>query len=225
MPSRQLELGPGHSEGISYFHSSVPCGSSLIPMPNTITTLPLFLAFFGYVAFPVNSFPPAQEKTNTRYVNCDFGYLVRVPSGFVARIPEYQRHGFSIDLPDGESTIEIYNAYNMSDSVSPRKVFDYELEGEAEGRPGWRIASRHDEQIKGLAATRVTATYRYKGAQWKSLYVILYRPLQSDGEGNIVYSLELSAPLARYQTTSAELDIVLGGFELTKIPHGPSSNN
>jgi len=185
----------------------------------------LALLFFLRSSFPKDCLPSPKEKRVTRYVNCDYGYAVKVPSGIIGRAPEYENHGFHMEFPDGQSTIEVYNAFNMSDSVSPRAVFDYEMKFRAEGRAGWRIISRHNEKIKGLAAASVTATYKRKGIQWKSHCVIIYRPEDSEGLGNIVYLFELTTPLERYEETSVELNRTLEGFELTKLPIGPCSND
>jgi hypothetical protein len=194
-------------------------------MRKIITTLQFVLLLFLCSSFPTDGWPSPEERRVTRYVNCDYGYVVRVPSGLVGRVPEYQNHGFYMNLPDGQSTIEVYNAFNMSESVSPPAVFDYELKFQGEGRAGWRIVSRHSQQVKGLAATSVTATYTYKGAQWKSRSILVYRPEDSEGLGNIVYLFELTTPLERYEETSVELNRTLEGFELTKLPIGPCSND
>jgi hypothetical protein len=188
-------------------------------------TLLSALSFLICSGFPNDSSRTPQERQVTRYVNCDYGYMVRVPAGLIGRVPEYQNHGFYMKLPDGQSTIEVYNEFNMSDSVSPHVVFDYELKSPAKRLAGWTIVSRHSQQVKGLAATSVTATYRYKGVKWKSHYVILYRPEDSEGLGNIVYLFELTTPLERYEETSVELNRTLEGFELTKLPIGPCSND
>jgi hypothetical protein len=188
--------------------------------------LSLSIVFWLLLSSPyAESWQSAHERRVTRYVNCDFGYIVRVPPGLIARVPEYARHGFNIDLPDGRSSIEVYNTYNMSGSSSPLAILKYQLQFQAELHPGWKVVSRHDQQVKGLAGTSVAAIYRYQGTAWKSHYIIAYRPLDGEGEGNIVYLFELSAPLNRYDKTLGDFNRVVDGFELTQIPRGPCSND
>lgn len=190
----------------------------------TVGLLLTFLCFLGS-SLPKDSWRAAQERRVRRYVNCDYGYVVKVPLGLVAHVPEYQNHGFYLDLPDRQSRIEVYNAYNMSDSDSPPVVFDYELNLQAEGRKGWKVLSRHNEQVQGRQAIDVTTTYSDKGTAWEARYVIVYRPPGLERLGDIIYLFELTTPVARYEKTSAELDRVIAGFAVTRLPLGPCSNN
>jgi len=188
---------------------------------NILVCLPFLVCFYN----PNKSLRSPQERKVAQYVNCDYGYVVRIPPGLVGQVPEYQNHGFYIRLPDGNSTINVSNEFNMSESALPAAVFHYELKFAAEVRIGWKILSRRYKKVKGLDAMTATATYKDKGAQWKSRILIVYRPLDEEGLGNIVYLFELSTPLARYKETSLAFDRVVGGFELTKLPRGPCSND
>ena len=185
----------------------------------------IIIAFIGGSALSKGTAESGEEKPVTRYINCDFGYVVQVPHKLIGRVPAYSSHGFRIDLPDGKSIIEIYNAFNMSESTSFSDIVRYELELRAEGKANWRIINRRVGQTKGLESTEITATYASKTEAWKAEALIVYRPTRTDDLGNIVYVLELSSPAALYDNALEKFNETVGGFQLTDLPRGPCSNH
>ena len=165
-----------------------------------------------------------QRANANRYVNCDFGYSMEIPSGLTAKTPEYYNHGFVLHLPDRESSIEIYNAYNMSESRKPEAVFDYVLNLRKDQRKNWRVINKRSIQVDGLDSAQATARYERDGAQWKSEILIAYRATQADGLGDIVYLIELTGPAARYDEAIPYFNETVKGFQLTKLPRGKCSN-
>jgi hypothetical protein len=165
------------------------------------------------------------QKPKARYVNCDFGYVVQVPPELTGGVSAYSRHGFRIQLPDGKSVIEIYNAFNMGESTSFTDIVKYELELRSQGRENWEIVSRRVGQMKGFDSEQVTARYTRKTEVWKARAFVVYRPSQTDGLGNITYVLELSSPEASYENALAKFNQTVDGFQLIDLPHGPCSNN
>lgn len=175
-------------------------------------------------ALSFSMFGAPRERETKRYVNCDYGYIVRVPHGQIGKVPLYQNHGFHIDLPDGESRIDISNSYNMSDSSVPNAVFGYELKFRKGERKNWRIVDQRSSREHNLDSTHVTASYTQDGATWRSDILIMYRPKQADGLGDIVYVVELSGPAAGYDEAIPYFNQTVEGFRLTKLPLGSCSN-
>jgi len=174
------------------------------------------------------SFSPAYgADTDTlvhQYVNCDYGYKVRVPKGLIGRVPPYALHGFRILLLRGRSTIRVYNQFNMVDSTSLSEIADHEMSPRSQGKTGWSIERRESERVAGLDAVRVTAKYTRGHVAWKDEHLILYRPLQEDGLGNIVYSLGMSVPANLYSSALEKFNRTVEGFQLTELPLGPCRN-
>lgn len=165
-----------------------------------------------------------QERKTTQYVNCDYGYVVRIPHGLIGKVPLYQNHGFYIELSDEESRIDVFNSYNMSDSSVSSTVFSYELEFRKGERKDWRIVNQRLTREHDLDSTRVTASYTRDGTAWKSEILIMYRPKQADGLGDIVYVVELSGPAARYDEAIPYFNQTVEGFHLTELPRGACPN-
>jgi hypothetical protein len=184
-----------------------------------IVLLLLFLECLGFCKCAGGQ----QSNLSGKYVNCDYGYTVTIPSGLTSKIPGYYNHGFELDLPDRESSIEVYNAYNMSDSTVPGVVFRYELNLRKEGKQDWRLVETHTGRVHGLDSMQAKATYTQNGTLWKSEVLILYRGRQNNGLGNIVYVVDLSAPARLYETALPYLNETVEGFHLAELPLGPCS--
>jgi hypothetical protein len=60
---------------------------------------------------------------------------------------------------------------------------------------------------------------------WKDEIIIIYRPLQADRLGDIVYVLALTAPAEQFEKEDPYLNKVLEGFQLTDLPRGPCTND
>ena len=194
-------------------------------MHRTITTQAILLTLcFGYFIASGRNLEAERQATPNPYANCDYGYMVAIPTGLTARIPEYFSHGFEMDLPDRKSRIEIYNAYNMSDSSVPSTVFSYELQLRKGDRKNWRIVNQRSSREHNLDSIQVTASYARDGSAWKSEILIMYRPKQADGLGDIVYVVELSGPAARYNEAISYFNQTVEGISLTELPRGACTN-
>ena len=180
----------------------------------------LFSVFLG-LGVPLLAFQDTEETLVHEYVNCDFGYTVHLPKGLVGRVPSFARHGFDIALPDGSSRVTVYNEYNMLDRPTLRAIADSEFQMAGKGNPQWSVGNYRQEKLGGLSAIRATASYLRDGAEWRDEYLIAYRPLQRDGEGNIVYVVQLSAPKELFPAAMEKFQQTVKGFQLTRIPHGP----
>ena len=112
----------------------------------------------------------------------------------------------------------------MSDSRRLNAVFDNALTVRKAGLRNWRVVRRRTDLVRGLDSLRVTATYLRKNAQWTSQVLIVYRPRQPDGLGNVVYVFAVSGPSRQYDSAVRYFDDVVRGFQLTPLPHGPCSN-
>ncbi len=189
-------------------------------MPRIIQLVVLLGVVLG-LALPLPAFVDNQEEIVREYVNCDFGYTVHVPEGLVGKVPSFKRHGFGIDLPDGSSTVTVYNEYNMLDRPTLRSIADSEFQMAGKGNPQWRVGSYRNGDLGGLSAIRATASYLRDGKEWRDEYLIAYRPLQKDHEGNIVYVVQLSAAKELFPAALRRFHEVVKGFRLTRIPHGP----
>jgi hypothetical protein len=176
-------------------------------------------------ALSLSTYGSQQEEETHRYVNCDYGYLVRIPRGLVGTVPQYQNHGFYINLPDGESRIQVSNSYSMSDSKIPKDVFSYELRFVfmRDDYKHFNVTSERTRSVQGLDSMEVTGTYTRNNTSWKSEILLMYRP-PKDGLEDVVYQIELSAPAARFKTSLQEFEQTVAGFELTALPRGECSN-
>src|SRR5512147_295993 len=76
---------------------------------------------------PLDARADDEETLTKRYVNCDYGYAVRVPDGLTGSVPPYQAHGFTIELPEGLGTITVYNSYNMYETTVLPEIAREEL--------------------------------------------------------------------------------------------------
>ena len=186
-----------------------------------ITQFIVLASVLNWFAVPLQAFQGTKETLVHDYVNCDFGYSVHVPEGLVGRVPFFARHGFDMVLPDGRSTITVYNEYNMLDRPTLRSIADNELQMEGKENQQWRVGRYRKETLGGLPAIRATTSYLHDGAEWRDEYLIAYRPLQKDREGNIVYVVQLFAPEESLSAALGKFQEVARGFKLTKIPHGP----
>lgn len=177
------------------------------------------------VALILASCALAQQKEQPKkYSNCDFGYMLSIPTDLTLHRSEYYNHGVELGLPDGVSTIEVFNSYNMSESTSPEVAINYELRNRIEGRAKWQVVRQTNLRLYQLASKRLRADYIKDQVPWTSEIVILYRAPQADGLGNIIYALELSAPASCFDAAIPYFDEVLKGFSLSALPKGPCVN-
>jgi hypothetical protein len=174
-----------------------------------------------WFAVPLPAFQDTQETLVHDYVNCDFGYAVHLPKGLIGRVPSFARHGFDIALPDGRSTITVYNEYNMLDRPTLHAIADSEFRIAGKDNPQWRVGRYRKERLGGLPAIQATASYLHAGEEWQDEYLIAYRSLQTDREGNIVYVVQLSAPKELFPSALEKFQEIVRGFQLIKLPHGP----
>lgn len=187
----------------------------------------LFLTFFfatlcALAFLQGNQRPP--ERPAATYTNCDFGYSVKVPVDIAAGSSPYSRHGFRIVLPDGKSAIEIYNSFNMGEGKSFPDIVTHQIELRSQGKANWKTMSQTFDQVHGFPSAEVTASYAGKTERWRVKTLVVYRPIQANGLGNIVYILELSSPEALYDRALPKLNEIINGFQFTDLPLAPCSN-
>jgi hypothetical protein len=182
--------------------------------------LALFLGCLGSCEQEANA---GQIADTNRYVNCDYGYAMTIPPGLVAEACAYGNHGWMLHFPDQESMISVYNEYNMSESDKPDSVFDYELGvlKEVRTRTHQRFLNKRRNLVQNMHTIEVTASYKRDGKAWKSEIFFMYRPLQADSLGNIVYKIELMAPAALFDKAMPYFKKTLAGLQLLPLPLGP----
>ena len=185
----------------------------------TIQTVFLALCLGCLVSFEQGLNAEQRPDTN-RYVNCDFGYAVTIPSGLVAEIAECESDGFLLRLPDQESMIYVYHHYNMSESEKPKAVFDYELQfmKDDSTRTHLRVLNKRRKLVQNMHTIELTTSYKQDGKAWKSEIFIMYRPDQGDRLGEIVYTVELRAPAARYDNAMLYFNKTVEGLQIQHEP-------
>ena len=190
-------------------------------MRKMTTIQTVFLALcLGYLVSFAQEAKAGQLADTNRYVNCDYGYAVTIPSGLVVEIPEYQNHGFLLHFPDQESMIYVYNKYNSIESKKPKAVFDYELDflKDDSTKTDLRIFNKRRKLVQKMHTIEVTASYKQDGKAWKSEIFIMYRPDQGDRLGKIVYVVRLSAPTAHFDNAMPYFNGTVEGLQLQHEP-------
>jgi hypothetical protein len=117
----------------------------------------------------------SESQFTGRYANCDYGFYVLLPKGYVAHgnHSPSPNHGFLISLPDTGSTSEVSiddkrlvwvsAEYNSFDWSSLKEAADWRTKSSARDKKGFKVLHREDTKLNGLAAKRVQ--YQYEGPE------------------------------------------------------------
>ncbi len=161
-----------------------------------------------------------------RYSNCDYGYYVLLPNGFVAHnsLPPAPNHGFIVSLPDvgtrsylgdrNERFVWVDASYNTGDSQKLSDVVGSSLKDE--GGPG-KILKRIPIMLAGIPAIRVKMEHASGKSRFLQEETIAVR-------SGIVYTIGLRTSHSHSNLDERTYDQILEGFQFQKLPRGECSN-
>lgn len=156
-----------------------------------------------------------------RYANCDYGFYVILPAGFVAHSsrPPNPNHGFLVALPDVGRTQYASSAderfvwtnaeYNSLDFTSLKAAADYQL---SVMRAKAEFRELTDERFRFDAKPAIKIKGEYDGLQGRVVEerVVALR-------AGIVYEVGLMTKVGDYPGDKKAFDRILSGFHFWRI--------
>lgn len=186
--------------------------------------LPLLLLLIGSFALTASS----DSQYHKRYVNCDYGYSVEIPTGVVVHgeEPPAPNHGFGVNMRSLNTTRNVgsdntrdylyvgaeYNVYDSPDdrdrAGTPAKYIRLFLRASEPHTIQWSTAT-----FGGLRAARAKTVSGDRIEEW----TVAFR-------GGIIYEFHLRTATAYYRKDRAVVDRLTRGFKLLPLPKGECSN-
>ena len=180
----------------------------------------------------------AEQISVQRYSNCDHGYYVDLPDGFVAHgaKPPSPNHGFVINLADPGNTADalsktlsrrifVSNTANYQDLPSLNAIVESELHSMKAEATAFRVLERVPTKLGGLDATLVRVRYQVDAQNVDELDIFAYRSPRSGDVGDNIYVLGLITPESMYSSDKEVFDKIRQGFHLTGPTTGSCSND
>jgi hypothetical protein len=156
-----------------------------------------------------------------RYENYVYGYSVYIPDGMVGAgsTPPAPQHGFGINLDNPCSTawkgardfpksyLYVDGSYNSLEWRWLDDAVAFHLNFLREKAENIRVQSRTLTRLGGLHAVRVVALYEEGGEEMVSDEVVAFMH-KANGEASVIYTLDLSTPLSKYERDRPALEVL-----------------
>jgi hypothetical protein len=172
--------------------------------------------------------PPAFVKT---YLNYDYAYSVSVPKGMIGYGACDTNHGFGINLLDPTSNwwtnhawpksyLSVDASYNSAESISA----DEEVAGiikflkDKKGVSTVTLMVKTPTRLAHLAAVRAVIYYNEGGEAMVEDSMVAIRRQRSD-ESGIIYSIDLSTPMSRYEQDKVVLAQIQKSWRVCPLPN------
>lgn len=163
------------------------------------------------------------------YSNYDYAYRVQIPKGMIGYGSCYTNHGFGINLsdpagqdwvmdPGDDSSPQAYLFVDASYNSAEWKSLDEAMKvyiptPEEYGDTNIKIESRTATRLGGLRAVRyVVRYYRHREARVDEKVLAIRR------DGEIVYTIGISSPAARYESDKKVLTEMQKSLRLQPLP-------
>jgi hypothetical protein len=164
----------------------------------------------------------SESLWTVRFADCDLGYYVLFPHGFVAHgnHPPNPIHGFLVGLPDTATTktvtaddgrfIQVTAEYNSLEFNSLQEAVDYEIGLMGRKKSGFKVTARQAAKLDGVPAKRVKA--EYNGPKGKAIEeeIVAMR-------SGIIYELALRTTAENYKSDQLQFAKIVAVFKFWRI--------